>query len=365
MAETRPGPSPADTLALRKVGVPRQPRPSKPRGPWAEPGFAAPAPGTAPGKTPGTPAGGSPRPGAGAAPGRGTSPRISWGTGAGAGAGTGSGTAPRTAPGAPRTAPDTSTTSRTAPGAAPRTAPAAAPEAGAATHDPHEVTVQLDAVQLGDGMLRQVAAGVPDASDAPVFVDETGRRVRRFRRIGMAVGLACAAFAVVTVATLLSGDSEAPALPVPEQNGDRPASQVDSPPLDAESAPPSAPGSSGGAPGGSAGTTPTQGAADAVPDAPTAPADPGSAAQDPAPTATGAVTGPGFTPSGTGAPAPSQPPADAAPDPTPADDDPSAAPSPVTGGGNPGNGVGTDRRPGRTSVDSPLSAHASSPEHVL
>ncbi|CAM5702499.1 hypothetical protein SGLAM104S_08894 [Streptomyces glaucescens] len=112
---------------------------------------------------------------------------------------------------------------------------------------PHEVTVQLDAVQLGDGMLRQVAAGVPEASDAPVFVDETGRRVRRFRRIGMAVGLAGAAFAVVTVATLLSGDSEAPALPVPEQNADRPASQVDSPPLDAESAPPSAPDSGGAA----------------------------------------------------------------------------------------------------------------------
>ncbi|WP_143659761.1 RodZ family helix-turn-helix domain-containing protein [Streptomyces pharetrae] len=274
-------------------------------------------------------------------------------------------TTPRTAPGAaPRTTPDTSTTSRTAPGTTPRTAPAAAPAAGAATHDPHEVTVQLDAVQLGDGMLRQVAAGVPDASDAPVFVDETGRRVRRFRRIGMAVGLVCAAFAVVTVATLLSGDSEAPALPVPEQNADRPASQVDSPPLDAESAPPSAPDSDG-APGSSAGTTPTQGAVDAVPDVPTAPADPGSAVQDPAPTATGAVTGPGFTPSGTGAPAPSQPPADPAPDPTPADDDPSTAPSPITGGGNPGNGVGTDRRPGRTSVDSPLSAHASSPEHVL
>ncbi|HZF93124.1 hypothetical protein [Streptomyces sp.] len=258
----------------------------------------------------------------------------------------------------------------TAAGASPRAGTGTAPGsgAGAATHDPHEVTIQLDAVQLGDGLIRQAAAGRPagaaDGSDGPVFVDETGRRVRRFRRLGMAVGLVCAAFAVVTVATLLSGDSEAPALPVPEQNGDRPASQVDSPPLDAEAADPSAP-VSGETPDGSTGTAPAPGADDAVPDASTGPGAPGTAVQVPAPTATVATTGPGPGTTGSGAPAPSQPPAGPAPDPTPTDDSPSAAPSPATGGDNPDTGRGTDRRSDRTSVVSPLSAHASSPEHVL
>ncbi|BFO22016.1 hypothetical protein SHKM778_84040 [Streptomyces sp. KM77-8] len=46
-----------------------------------------------------------------------------------------------------------------------------------------------------------------------MFVDESGRRSRLYRRIGMAVGLACAGYAVVMVATLLSGNSDAPGCP--------------------------------------------------------------------------------------------------------------------------------------------------------
>ena len=95
------------------------------------------------------------------------------------------------------------------------------------THDPHEVTVQLDGVgrQLEDWLVQQ-AKGAPnaqDASDGPVFVDETGRRSRRYRRIGMAVGMACAVYAVVILATLLSGNSSAPWLPElgQEQEGSR------------------------------------------------------------------------------------------------------------------------------------------------
>ncbi|MBC7274152.1 MAG: hypothetical protein H5T76_36530, partial [Streptomyces sp.] len=61
----------------------------------------------------------------------------------------------------------------------PHTRPAPqAPDDGV-THDPHEVTVQLDAVQFGAGRLSP-AAGVPDTTEpdaaGPVFVDETGRR---------------------------------------------------------------------------------------------------------------------------------------------------------------------------------------------
>ncbi|CAM5648316.1 Undecaprenyl-phosphate 4-deoxy-4-formamido-L-arabinose transferase [Streptomyces chartreusis] len=98
-----------------------------------------------------------------------------------------------------------------------RPARSARSEGPGATHDPHEVTVQLDGVGLHlDNMLR-AAKDAPrgsESSDGPVFVDESGRRSRRFRRIGMAVGLACAVYAVVIVATLLSGNSDAPWLPV-------------------------------------------------------------------------------------------------------------------------------------------------------
>ncbi|BBC33610.1 hypothetical protein SGFS_049040 [Streptomyces graminofaciens] len=96
------------------------------------------------------------------------------------------------------------------------------------THDPHEVTVRLD------------DAGAPD-SDRPVFVDESGRRRNRYRRLGIFVGGACATYAAVIVVTLLSGNSDAPWLPVPGQKDDKPAGKVDTPPPPDESA-----GSSGG-----------------------------------------------------------------------------------------------------------------------
>ncbi|MFD4687225.1 hypothetical protein ACFWO0_31625, partial [Streptomyces sp. NPDC058461] len=94
-------------------------------------------------------------------------------------------------------------------------------------HDPDEVTVQLDTPHP-----RSRAGGWSgaDASDVPVFVDESGRRSRTFRRIGIAVGLACGAYAVVIVATLLSGNAGAPWLPVPGQKDDEPAGQVETSP---------------------------------------------------------------------------------------------------------------------------------------
>ncbi|WP_151476608.1 hypothetical protein [Streptomyces albicerus] len=112
------------------------------------------------------------------------------------------------------------------------------------THDPHEVTVQLDGVgrHMEDWLVQQAkgAPGAQEAPDGPVFVDESGRRSRRYRRIGMAVGMACAVYAVVILATLLSGNSSAPWLPeLGRQQDDKPADRVDSPPLDAESAKPS------------------------------------------------------------------------------------------------------------------------------
>ncbi|WP_189216714.1 MULTISPECIES: hypothetical protein [Streptomyces] len=111
------------------------------------------------------------------------------------------------------------------------------------THDPHEVTVQMDVVgpQMEDWLVRQ-AKGAPGGgdSDGPVFVDESGRRRGVLRRLGILVGVACAVFAVVIVATLMSGDSNAPWLPVEGQDGDRPAGQADTSPQPTEPADPTA-----------------------------------------------------------------------------------------------------------------------------
>ncbi|NYV79035.1 hypothetical protein HW445_32605, partial [Streptomyces sp. UH6] len=89
------------------------------------------------------------------------------------------------------------------------------------THDPNEVTVQLDGVgreveeELEAASASPGGAVLGEGADGPVFVDESGRRSRRYRRIGIGVGVACAVYAVVIVATLLSGNSHAPWMPVP------------------------------------------------------------------------------------------------------------------------------------------------------
>jgi len=136
------------------------------------------------------------------------------------------------------------------------------PWGASAGNDPDEVTVQLDgpAEELGDPEAKSAGH---DGSDGPVFVDESGRRSRRYRRIGMAIGIACAVYAVVIVVTLLSGSSDAPWLPVPGQRDDPPAGKVNTSPLPAESGRPSG-GSGSVAPGNiptaSDGTTPSPGA---------------------------------------------------------------------------------------------------------
>ncbi|MFE5600005.1 hypothetical protein ACFQ8O_12555 [Streptomyces coelicoflavus] len=119
-------------------------------------------------------------------------------------------------------------------------------DAAGHTHDPHEVTVQLDAVHLGDGMVLRADGGHrksrPEPSEGPVFVDASGRRSRLYRRIGILVGIACAVYAVVIVSTLLSGNSDAPWMPAPGQEEGAPAGQVDTTPLPSQSAGPSGTG---------------------------------------------------------------------------------------------------------------------------
>ncbi|WP_217179663.1 hypothetical protein [Streptomyces sp. AC495_CC817] len=116
------------------------------------------------------------------------------------------------------------------------------PDQPGRNHDPHEVTVQLDGVgrEVEEGTGRHAGkngdpAGAGQDSDGPVFVDESGRRRNLYRRLGIAVGTACAAYAVVIVGTLVSGNSDAPWLPVPMQKDDKPAGRVDTPPEPAES----------------------------------------------------------------------------------------------------------------------------------
>ncbi|MFC9130826.1 hypothetical protein ACFT4A_28810 [Streptomyces sp. NPDC057099] len=179
------------------------------------------------------------------------------------------------------------------------------------SHDPHEVTVQLDAVQLGDGFVRQVKEGTgagSEAADSPVFVDESGRRSRRFRRIGMAVALACGVYAVVIVATLMSGNSQAPWLPVPDRQEAPPAGQVDTPPVPEQSAPTDDTGATtpGSTPTTVEGTAPAPGASAGDPAAPVAPAAPGRSGTTAKPSPTASRTAPAPGTGGTD-PTPSKP----------------------------------------------------------
>ncbi|MGI5426207.1 hypothetical protein [Streptomyces sp. CA-179760] len=212
------------------------------------------------------------------------------------------------------------------------------------SHDPHEVTVQLDAVQLGDGFVRQVeegpGAGSEAAADSPVFVDESGRRSRRFRRIGMAVALACGVYAVVIVATLMSGNSQAPWLPVPGQKEAPPAGQVDTPPVPERSAPADGTGTiaPGSTPTTDEGTAPAPGASAGDPVAPAAPGRSGTTAK-PSPSASRTTPAPD---TGTTDPAPSKPadpPSTPVTEPTPPGE-PTPVPTETTGTGDNG-GTGT------------------------
>ncbi|MFC8516616.1 hypothetical protein [Streptomyces sp. NPDC057257] len=186
------------------------------------------------------------------------------------------------------------------------------------------MTVQLDAVGLQEDLrLRKAEGGAADGGDGPVFVDASGRRSRRFRRLGIAVAVACAVYAVVIVVTLLSGSSDAPWLPVPGQKDEQPAGQVEpsTPPADSALPSDSAGASPGATPSVSAGTTPSPGVSGTASGA-TAGSRGTGASTAPEPTATKTSTKPG---TGAGDPDPST-----SADPTTPTPDPSTSESPVT-----------------------------------
>ncbi|MFS8202673.1 hypothetical protein ACLVWQ_28810 [Streptomyces sp. CWNU-52B] len=240
------------------------------------------------------------------------------------------------------------------------------------THDPHEVTVQLDGVgrQLDDWLVQQAkgAPGAQEPSDGPVFVDETGRRSRRYRRIGMAVGMACAVYAVVILVTLISGNSNAPWLPIKDQQNDAPAGKVEPSPLPAESADPS--GSASASPeasvSGTDDTTPTPGAS--LSSDPSASESAPDKSADPKPSATTTKPTTGNNP-----PDPKPDPSDDAPtspDPDPEPSDPGVTDGPTETAA----GAGTDTvaagpiaaEPTRIEPSPPSSSSlSSSPENIL
>jgi hypothetical protein len=211
------------------------------------------------------------------------------------------------------------------------------------------VTVQLDGVgrrKTEAWLVQQAkdAPGVQDGSDGPVFVDESGRRSRRFRRLGILVGIACAVYAVVIVATLLSGNSNAPWLPVPGQQDDTPAGKVE------------ASASDGTAP--APGVSPTPGASASA-------TDPGTSA-DPKPS-TSATTRPKPSTSTTKDPViPPSLPVSGSPDPSPSEDG-AASPSPsesTVGAGGTGTVADSPVEPGPIASE-PGITNSSSPENPV
>ncbi|MFI2783196.1 hypothetical protein [Streptomyces sp. ALB3] len=85
------------------------------------------------------------------------------------------------------------------------------------THEPNDVTVQLDGLgrQLSE---LPVEPGPPDPADGPVFVDESGRRSKTYRRVGWVLAVVCAVYAVTLVVAVLGGNSSAPWLPLSGQD---------------------------------------------------------------------------------------------------------------------------------------------------
>ncbi|MFK0155457.1 hypothetical protein ACIQVK_25700 [Streptomyces sp. NPDC090493] len=208
------------------------------------------------------------------------------------------------------------------------------------------------------------ASGGVDASEGsaapdvpvPVFVDASGRRSRRFRRLGMALGLACAVYAVVIVVTLLSGSSDAPWLPVPGQNADRPAGKVDDSPRPAHSPPTSDDGASVAGPAVSGGTTPSAGASSRAPGSGKGSAGP-SASSSARPTSSAGVTVSSPEPGSSSAsaapstvPPSSDPPSSPASSPPPASPSESAAPT----GGPVAQGAHGHTRTGGASTPAPV-----------
>ncbi|MFJ9025062.1 hypothetical protein ACIRPU_34600 [Streptomyces sp. NPDC102259] len=143
-------------------------------------------------------------------------------------------------------------------------------------HDADELTVRLGGIDpvsaagaSGNRLDSQEGAGTP------VFVDESGRRSRRLRLLGVAVGVVCAVYALVIVGTLVSGNSSAPWLPLPGLGDDTPVGQVETSSVPSASASPSGSDSAAPKTGSSDSAASVSSTGDGVTDAPGATASAG------------------------------------------------------------------------------------------
>ncbi|MEU6707512.1 hypothetical protein [Streptomyces wuyuanensis] len=107
------------------------------------------------------------------------------------------------------------------------------------SHDPNEVTIQIDSVEFRNLQAARMTPEAPqEDADGPVFVDESGRRSKKFRRIGWVLALACAGYAVTLVVALVGGNSSAPSLLIPGPADDKADTAEETPgPSDAPSTP--------------------------------------------------------------------------------------------------------------------------------
>ncbi|MEV0778231.1 hypothetical protein ACIBLA_24745 [Streptomyces sp. NPDC050433] len=208
-----------------------------------------------------------------------------------------------------------------------------------------DVTVELDGLgrQLSELPARTTrTTGIPaaraaDSSDGPVFVDASGRRSRKLRRLGWVLAIASACYAVALVAALIGGNSSAPWLQIPGVSDKRDSDKVEiqPPPKDRPTVE-ATPGAGGLGP---------------------SPSDSVSAAPSTPDASTGASSEPDPSGSASGKPDPDPDPGKPDPEPDPADPDPGPGkpdPEPDPGESEPGTadpGPGPD--PGPTPTDSP------------
>ncbi|MEV2243555.1 hypothetical protein [Streptomyces sp. NPDC049970] len=194
------------------------------------------------------------------------------------------------------------------------------------THEPNDVTVQLD------GLGRQLAElpvepGPPDPSDGPVFVDESGRRSKTYRRVGWVLATICAVYAVTLVVAVLGGNSAAPWLPLSRQD-EKHAEEVEvrpAPSGEAVSASPGTTPTASASVSGAPGASPSSGAsASGDPAVPGASASASASARPPKDN-TSSVPAPGNSAS---VPPPGEPSAPATVDP-PVEESPPASPDPT------------------------------------
>ncbi|QHY95811.1 hypothetical protein SSPS47_11845 [Streptomyces sp. S4.7] len=214
-----------------------------------------------------------------------------------------------------------------------------------------DVTVELDGLgrQLSELPGRTTeATGMPaaraaDSAEGPVFVDASGRRSKKLRRLGWVLAIASACYAVALVAALVGGSSSAPWLQIPGVSDKRDSDKVEiqPPPTDRPTVV---------ATPGAGGLDPSP--ADSVSGTPSAPGESPGASNDPDPSG-----------SASGKPDPDPKPGktDPKPDPGDADPGPGENPDPDPGESDPGGPVdpgpdpGTDPTPSDSApVDPPV-----------